>query len=96
LPWLPWYAPRARPGLAWKRFLTGEWIIELTNARQRRIIHYWLTILWVTVGLAVWVVFRNALWFVGLMSLYAIWISHLAGWAAETPVESEHELEAAE
>jgi hypothetical protein len=23
------------------------------------------------------------------MSLYAIWISHLAGWAAETPVEKE-------
>jgi hypothetical protein len=26
------------------------------------------------------------------MSLYAIWITHLAGWAAETPVESEEEL----
>jgi len=23
------------------------------------------------------------------MSLYAIWITHLAGWAAETPVEGE-------
>jgi hypothetical protein len=23
------------------------------------------------------------------MSLYAIWITHLAGWAAETPVEEE-------
>ena len=26
---------------------------------------------------------------VGFMSLYAIWITHLAGWDAETPVEKE-------
>ena len=26
------------------------------------------------------------------MSLYAIWITHLAGWAAETPVEPEPEV----
>jgi hypothetical protein len=25
------------------------------------------------------------------MSLYAIWVTHLAGWAAETPVEEETE-----
>ena len=25
------------------------------------------------------------------MSLYAVWITHLAGWAAETPVEHEEE-----
>jgi hypothetical protein len=24
-----------------------------------------------------------------LMSLYAIWVTHIAGWAAETPVEAE-------
>jgi hypothetical protein len=36
-----------------------------------------------------WLVLRNELWFVGFMSLYAIWITHLAGWAAETPVEHE-------
>ena len=23
------------------------------------------------------------------MSLYAIWVTHIAGWAAETPVEAE-------
>jgi hypothetical protein len=28
---------------------------------------------------------------VGFMSLYAICITHLADWAAETPVEREHE-----
>jgi hypothetical protein len=71
--------------------LTGEWVIHRTTAKQRRIIHYWFTILWFTAGLAIWVVLRNQLWFVGFMSLYAIWITHLAGWAAETPVEPEEE-----
>ncbi|HET7745014.1 MAG TPA: hypothetical protein VFK76_09770 [Gaiellaceae bacterium] len=70
-------------------FLTGEWIISLTSASQRRVLHYWLTILWFTAGLVLWIVLRHALWFVGFMSLYAIWITHLAGWAAETPVEEE-------
>ena len=73
------------------QLLTGEWIIHRTNARQRRVMHYWLTIVWFTVGLAVWIVLRQDLWFVGFMSLYAIWITHLAGWAAETPVEPEDE-----
>jgi hypothetical protein len=73
----------------WRQVLTGEWLIERTNARQRRVVHYWLTILWFTVGLALWIWLRDALWFVGFMSLYAIWITHLAGWAAETPVEPE-------
>ena len=69
--------------------LTGEWVIHHTDARQRRVIHYWLTILWLTIGLTMWIILRHALWFVGFMSLYAIWITHLAGWAAETPVEPE-------
>jgi hypothetical protein len=71
--------------------LTGEWLVNRTSARQRRIVHYWLTIAWFTVGLVVWIVLRDALWFVGFMSLYAIWVTHLAGWAAETPVEPENE-----
>ena len=73
------------------RLLTGEWVVERTSAKQRRVIHYWATVLWFTVGLVVWVILRNALWFVGFMSLYAIWVTHLAGWAAETPVESEED-----
>ena len=75
--------------LAWRSLLTGEWIIKRTSAQQRRVMHYWLTIVWFTVGLALWIVLRQDLWFVGFMSLYAIWITHLAGWAAETPVEPE-------
>ena len=73
----------------WRSVLTGEWLIHRTNAKQRRVIHYWLTIGWLTIGLGTWIVLRDALWFVGFMSLYAIWITHLAGWAAETPVEHE-------
>ena len=75
----------------WRALATGEWIIKRTDAKQRRVMHYWLTIIWFTVGLVLWIVLRHDLWFVGFMSLYAIWITHLAGWAAETPVESEDE-----
>ena len=71
------------------KLLTGEWLIEKTSAQRRRVIHYWATILWLTVGLVAWIILRDALWFVGFMSLYAIWVTHLARWAAETPVEPE-------
>lgn len=71
------------------KIISGEWLIERTTAKQRRLVHYWMTIVWFTVGFALWIVLRNDLWFVGFMSLYAIWITHLAGWAAETPVEPE-------
>jgi hypothetical protein len=77
----------ASPG--WMKLLSGEWVIDKTNAKQRRVIHYWLTIIWFTAGFAMWILLRHALWFVGFMSLYAIWITHIAGWAAETPVEPE-------
>lgn len=70
-----------------KDLLTGEWVVDKTNAKQRRIIHYWATITWITAGSVIWFLLRDALWFVGFMSLYAIWVTHLAGWAAETPIE---------
>jgi len=74
-----------------RSLLTGEWIIDKTNAKQRRVIHYWSTIIWLTAGTVLWFTLKDALWFVGFMSLYAIWVTHLAGWAAETPVESEED-----
>jgi hypothetical protein len=79
-------AARTRGSKGW---LTGEWIVYKTDAKQRRSLHYWLTIIWITAGTVLWFTLRNDLWFVGFMSLYAIWITHLAGWAAETPVEEE-------
>jgi hypothetical protein len=75
------------------KIISGEWIVDRSNARQRRVLHYWFTIGWFTIGLVVWLLLRDELWFVGFMSLYAIWITHLAGWAAETPVEPEDEPE---
>ena len=72
-----------------RSFLTGDWLTDRTSASDRRTIHYWLVILWLTAGTALWIILRDALWFVGFMSLYAIWITHLSGWAAETPVEHE-------
>jgi len=82
-------AARRAKGDAFRSLVTGEWLVSRTTAHQRRIVHYWLTIFWLTIGLILWIVLRQALWFVGFMSLYAIWITHLAGWAAETPVEEE-------
>lgn len=72
------------------KWTTGEWLVERTTAEQRRKYHYRLTVFWLTLGVVIWIVLRNELWFVGLMSLYAIWISHIDGWAAETPVEGEN------
>jgi hypothetical protein len=61
-----------------------------TTAKERRAIHFWLTVLWILPGTLLWLlVLRNYLWFVGFMSLYAIWVTHLAGWSAETPAEVE-------
>jgi hypothetical protein len=54
------------------KWLTGEWFIERTSAKRRRVLHYWATIVWLTVGLVAWVI-----------------LTHIAGWAAETPVEAE-------
>ena len=76
------------------RLLTGEWFIDRTSARRRRILHYWATIIWLTIGSVAWIILRDALWFVGFMSLYAIWVTHIAGWAAETPVEREDDAPA--
>jgi hypothetical protein len=76
---------------AWRSLATGEWIVKYTNAQQRRLLHYWFTILWLTAGVLLWMVLRNDLWFVGVVSLYAIWVTHLAGWAAESPVEAQDE-----
>jgi hypothetical protein len=66
-------------------------VARRTTAKQRRAVHFWLTTFWLTAGTVIWLYLRSALWFVGLMSLYAIWVTHLAGWSAETPAEVEDE-----
>lgn len=71
----------------------ARWLTDSTTAAQRRLIHFWLTLFWLVPGTVIWLVLRNELWFVGFMSLYAIWVTHLAGWSAETPVEPEAQRE---
>lgn len=71
------------------KWLSGEWAIQKFDAQQRRVLHYQLMLSWIVVGFPVWLVLRDVIWFVGFMSLYAIWITHMTGWAAETPVEEE-------
>lgn len=42
--------------IALNKWISGEWVIDRTNAKQRRVLHYWFTILWFTVGLVLWIV----------------------------------------
>lgn len=67
----------------------SQYLIDKSTAKTRREFHFWSLILWIIPGTIIWLLLANMLWFVGFMSLYAIWISHLTGWAAETPVENE-------
>ena len=66
-----------------------EWIARRTTAKQRRAINFWTLVVWLGPGLATWLLLRNELWFVGFMSVWAIWVGHLSAVAAETPVEEE-------
>jgi hypothetical protein len=27
------------------KWISGEWVVDRTNAKQRRVMHYWLTII---------------------------------------------------
>lgn len=69
----------------------SEWLVRRTTAKTRRALNFWLFLLWLVPGTIIWVWLRDALWFVGFMSLYAIWITHWSGFSAETPVEEETE-----
>lgn len=66
-----------------------ERFVDSTTAKQRRALNFWLFILWLIPGTIIWLILADALWFVGFMSLYAIWITHWTGFSAETPVEQE-------
>jgi hypothetical protein len=66
-----------------------EWVVVKTSVAQRRAINFWLMFLWIIPGALIWWAIRSALWFVGFMSLYAIWVSHWTNFSAETPVEEE-------
>ena len=65
--------------------------VAKTSARFRRALNFWLFVVWVTAGSVLWFILKDALWFVGFMSLYALWVTHFGSFSAETPVENEEE-----
>lgn len=72
----------------------SEWIVRYTSAKSRRSINFWLFVVWFFPGLYIWWVLKDALWFVGFMSIYAILVSHWGNFSAETPVEDENDSDA--
>lgn len=72
-------------------FGPADLLAHRTSARTRRAINFWLMVIWIGPGTVLWYLLRDALWFVGFMSVYAIWTGHLGAVAAETPVEGERE-----
>jgi hypothetical protein len=43
--------------------------------------------------MGLWFLLRDALWFIGFMSLLAPCVIHMGGWFAEAPVENELDCE---
>lgn len=72
-------------------FALPDHFVFKTNARLRRAINFWLLLIWIFPGALIWFELKNALWFVGFMSVYAIWSTHFGAFSAETPVEQELE-----
>lgn len=70
-------------------YYPGDWLASNTDARQRRAAGTWAFIVWIFPGLPIWLYWRDALWFVGFMSLFALWWTGWAGIGTETPVEIE-------
>lgn len=73
-----------------KSVLTGEWLIDCTTARQRRVVNYWLTIVWIIlIPISFLTGWAYLVSFVTLLSLIALVLGSFSAWAAETPVEKE-------
>lgn len=73
----------------WLFYAPSDWYVAHTTQRQRAAINTWLLILWIFPGTLIWIFLKSAIWFIGFMSLYAIWTGHLGAASAETPVEEE-------
>lgn len=77
-------------------FGPGDWLVDHTSPRVRRAISVWLFILWLVPGLPIWILLRNSLWFVGFMSIFALWWTGMSTIGTETPVEIHEEKEVVE
>jgi hypothetical protein len=80
---------RLRRALARAFYGPPDWLAHKVTARTRRAVGFWLLVLWLGPGLAAWLMLREALWFIGFMSIFAIWWTGWAGVGTETPVEPE-------
>lgn len=82
----------------WKKIFYGlpDKFVHRTDARWRRALNFWLFFVWLTIGSVLWFILKDALWFVGFMSLYALWATHFGAFSAETPVEQEEPIDKAE
>lgn len=70
-------------------FGPGDWLVRHTNARVRLAVCCWVSIFWLTVGFVLWLWLRNSLWFVGFMSITALWMTGGTMVGTETPTEVE-------
>lgn len=69
----------------------GDWLADATSARDRRSAATWMLIIYcLTVPLRY--PYKDAVWMVWVLSEFAIIFSLLAVGAAETPAESEEEV----
>ena len=74
-------------------FIPGDWLAVQTSARTRRAIAAWFLIFFIVPGIPLWYVLRDALWFVGLLSIVALVLAMWGVVSAETPVEDENEID---
>lgn len=74
-------------------FYPGDKLARYSTARQRRALAAWALIFWLGPGLVLWLFLLNALWFVGLMSLVALWWTGWSTIGTETPVEEQENVQ---
>lgn len=71
-------------------YTPGDWLAQRSTARTRRALAAWALIFWLGPGFALWILLLHQLWFVGLMSLVALWWTGWSTIGTETPVEKEN------
>lgn len=54
--------------MSWERvfYALPDRCVVKTDARLRRAVNFWLLVVWLVPGFALWLVLRDALWFVGV------------------------------
>ena len=75
----------------WDRiyYAPGDWLAAHSSTRGRRALAAWVLILCIFPGIPAWYVLREALWFVGFLSIVALILAMWGVVSAETPVEQE-------